>query len=90
MTEQPAPVASNTAFVPDQLPVAIFCDGRGTCRREETAITPKPLVKVGDYPILRPIMKLYHAQGLFRYRSSSPIFRSKGGGILADETINSV
>lgn len=45
------------------IPVVIFCGGRGTRLREETEVIPKPLVRVGEYPILYHIMKLYHAQG---------------------------
>lgn len=45
------------------IPVVIFCGGQGTRLREETEIIPKPLVKVGEFPILLHIMKIYKAQG---------------------------
>lgn len=53
---QPLPVA-------DHPPVAILCGGRGTriARGDEDA--PKPLVTVGDRPILWHVMALYAAQG---------------------------
>ena len=37
----------------------ILCGGRGTRLREETEFRPKPMVMVGDRPILWHIMKLY-------------------------------
>lgn len=39
--------------------VVILAGGFGTRLEEETLITPKPLVRVGDYPILWHIMKIY-------------------------------
>src|SRR3990167_3203412 len=39
--------------------VVILCGGQGTRLREETEYRPKPLVMVGDRPILWHIMKLY-------------------------------
>ncbi len=43
--------------------VVIFCGGRGTRLYEETEIKPKPLVMIGDRPILWHIMKLYSHYG---------------------------
>jgi glucose-1-phosphate cytidylyltransferase len=43
--------------------VAILCGGRGTRLREETEYRPKPMVPVGDRPILWHIMKAYAAGG---------------------------
>ena len=45
------------------IPVVIFCGGRGTRLKEETEVIPKPLVRIGERPILWHIMKIYHAQG---------------------------
>jgi len=45
------------------IPVVIFCGGRGTRLKEETEVIPKPLVPIGDKPILWHIMKIYYAQG---------------------------
>lgn len=43
--------------------VVIFCGGKGTRLREETEYRPKPMVPVGDRPILWHIMKLYAHHG---------------------------
>ena len=37
--------------------VVILCGGEGTCLREETDFRPKPMVNIGDRPILWHIMK---------------------------------
>ncbi len=47
----------------DEIPVVIFCGGKGTRLQEETQVIPKPLVKVGDRPILWHIMKIYSYYG---------------------------
>ena len=39
--------------------VVIFCGGIGTRLREETEFRPKPMVQVGNRPILWHIMKNY-------------------------------
>jgi glucose-1-phosphate cytidylyltransferase len=39
--------------------VVIFCGGLGTRLREETEFRPKPMVPIGERPILWHIMKLY-------------------------------
>ena len=41
----------------------ILCGGKGTRMREETEFRPKPLVRVGERPILWHIMKLYAFYG---------------------------
>ncbi len=43
--------------------VVILCGGLGTRLREETEFRPKPLVEIGDKPILWHIMKLYSHWG---------------------------
>ena len=43
--------------------VVIFCGGLGTRLREETEFRPKPMVPVGDRPILWHIMKTYAYYG---------------------------
>ena len=43
--------------------VVILCGGRGTRLYEETEFRPKPLVKVGDRPILVHIMEIFASQG---------------------------
>ncbi len=43
--------------------VVILCGGKGTRLREETEFRPKPMVPIGDRPILWHIMKIYASQG---------------------------
>ncbi|HLP76457.1 MAG TPA: glucose-1-phosphate cytidylyltransferase [Candidatus Paceibacterota bacterium] len=43
--------------------VVILCGGKGTRLREETEFRPKPMVPIGERPILWHIMKTYAAQG---------------------------
>ncbi|MFQ3581320.1 glucose-1-phosphate cytidylyltransferase [Chloracidobacterium validum] len=43
--------------------VAILCGGRGTRLREVSETIPKPMVPVGEHPILWHVMKLYAAHG---------------------------
>lgn len=47
----------------DKIKVVILCGGRGTRLREETEIRPKPLVEIGNRPILWHIMKIYSHYG---------------------------
>ena len=46
------------------IPVVILCGGLGTRLREATERVPKPLVDIGDRPILWHIMKSYAAHGI--------------------------
>lgn len=41
----------------------ILCGGKGTRMREETEFRPKPLVEVGDHPLVWHIMKIYSYYG---------------------------
>src|SRR5512134_2487638 len=45
------------------MPVVILCGGKGTRLREETEFRPKPMVPIGNRPILWHIMKIYASQG---------------------------
>ena len=47
--------------------VVIFCGGLGTRLREETEFRPKPMVKIGDRPILWHIMKIYSHFGFNQF-----------------------
>jgi glucose-1-phosphate cytidylyltransferase len=49
------------------IPVVILAGGMGTRLREETERVPKPLVMIGERPILWHIMKLYHHHGARRF-----------------------
>lgn len=41
------------------IPTVIFCGGTGTRLKEETEFKPKPIVRIGERPILWHIMKIY-------------------------------
>lgn len=43
--------------------VAIFAGGLGTRIKEETGLRPKPMIEIGEKPILWHIMKMYSSQG---------------------------
>jgi glucose-1-phosphate cytidylyltransferase len=49
------------------IPVVIFCGGKGTRMKEETEFKPKPMVTVGGMPILWHIMKLYSHHGYNKF-----------------------
>ena len=48
---------------PKDTPVFILAGGLGTRLSEETQLKPKPMVEIGEKPILLHIMKSYYAQG---------------------------
>lgn len=48
---------------PGRVPVLILCGGQGSRLREETEIRPKPMVEIGEQPILWHIMNIYAASG---------------------------
>ena len=57
----------NTRQVPlDEMSLVILAGGKGLRLREETERIPKPLVGIGEYPMLWHIMKLYRHYG-FRH-----------------------
>ena len=43
--------------------VVILCGGKGTRLAEETKVKPKPMVKIGNKPILSHIIKFFNNQG---------------------------
>jgi len=43
--------------------VVILCGGLGTRLREATEIRPKPLVNIGEHPVLWHLMKIYASHG---------------------------
>lgn len=49
------------------VPVVILCGGQGTRLREETEFKPKPMVAVGDRPILWHLMKYYAHFGFRKF-----------------------
>lgn len=48
-------------------PVFILCGGLGTRIKEETDFRPKPMVPIGQHPILWHIMHLYRKHGFRRF-----------------------
>ena len=44
--------------------VVIFAGGMGTRISEESHLKPKPMIEIGEHPILWHIMKIYEAQGV--------------------------
>jgi len=58
---------SDSPHHPNNLPVVIFCGGHGTRLKEETELIPKPLVPIGEQPILWHIMKIYYSQGFRKF-----------------------
>jgi len=42
----------------------ILCGGKGTRLSEETKLTPKPMVKIGNKPIIVHIINIYMKYGL--------------------------
>lgn len=57
-------MSNNSSKIP---PVMILCGGRGTRLREVTELLPKPMVSIGDFPIVWHIMKCYAAFGVRRF-----------------------
>lgn len=49
------------------IPTVILCGGKGTRLKEETEFKPKPMVLVGERPILWHIMKIYAHYGYNRF-----------------------
>lgn len=50
-----------------ETPVFILCGGLGTRIKEETEFRPKPMVPIGNHPILWHIMKLYSKHGFRKF-----------------------
>lgn len=51
----------------DETPVFILCGGLGTRIKEETEFKPKPMVPIGNQPIMWHIMKYYSKFGFRRF-----------------------
>lgn len=58
---------ANETFDPHSIPVVILCGGKGTRISEETKSRPKPMITVGEDPILLHVMKIYAAHGFNRF-----------------------
>lgn len=51
----------------NETPVFILCGGLGTRIKEETEFKPKPMVPIGEHPILWHIMHLYSRHGFKKF-----------------------
>jgi glucose-1-phosphate cytidylyltransferase len=49
------------------IPVFILCGGLGTRIKEETEFRPKPMVPIGEHPILLHVMRIYARHGFRRF-----------------------
>jgi glucose-1-phosphate cytidylyltransferase len=56
-----------TSPQPKDVPVFVLCGGLGTRLREETEFKPKPMVRIGEQPILWHILKTYSSFGFRRF-----------------------
>jgi glucose-1-phosphate cytidylyltransferase len=50
-----------------QIPIFVLCGGLGTRIKEEAEFRPKPMVPLGNHPILWHIMKFYSFQGFKQF-----------------------
>jgi glucose-1-phosphate cytidylyltransferase len=50
-----------------EIPVFILCGGLGTRIKEETEFRPKPMVPIGEHPILWHVMQVYARHGFRRF-----------------------
>jgi glucose-1-phosphate cytidylyltransferase len=68
----PAPASDDNQFMNQRLktkdvPVFILCGGLGTRLKEETEYRPKPMVPIGEHPILWHVMQIYAKHGFRRF-----------------------
>lgn len=54
-------------MTPSDVPVFVLCGGLGTRLKEETEFRPKPMVPIGDEPILAHILRSYRTHGFERF-----------------------
>lgn len=64
MTPPETPAA---AVDPADVPVVVLCGGQGTRIREASESLPKPMIEVGNRPMLWHILKTYHHHGHRRF-----------------------
>jgi len=58
---------NNEKQIDKSIPVVILCGGEGSRFREETQFRPKPLILVGEHPVLWHVMNLYSEQGFTNF-----------------------
>lgn len=56
-----------TKLEASQIPVFILCGGLGTRIKEDTEFRPKPMVPIGEHPILWHVMSIYAKHGFRRF-----------------------
>lgn len=54
-------------LTPDQVPVFVLCGGLGTRLKEHTEFIPKPMVPIGNHPIVWHILRKYARHGFKRF-----------------------
>lgn len=54
-------------MTPSDVPVFVLCGGLGTRLKEETEFRPKPMVPIGEEPVLEHILGLYRRHGFERF-----------------------
>ncbi len=70
----------------------ILCGGKGYRLREETEFRPKPLVPIGDRPILAHIMEIYRRHGVSQfvlclgYKGKMIRHQFEGAGVVLADT----
>lgn len=82
----------------DNIKVVILCGGRGTRLSEETKVIPKPLVKIGRFPILSHIIEHYNKFGYqnfilalgFKGNAIKEKFKNKSNIQCVDTGLNSM
>jgi len=52
---------------PKDVPVFVLCGGLGTRLREQTELRPKPMIEIGNRPIVWHIMRAYARHGFRRF-----------------------
>ena len=60
-------MVSRQALAPEEIPVVILAGGTGMRLREETERVPKPMVRIGEQPILWHIMRHFSTFGYRRF-----------------------
>ncbi len=59
--------AASVGPTEDSVPVVILCGGKGSRIREASPLVPKPMLTIGDRPMLWHIMKLYGGHGFTEF-----------------------
>jgi dTDP-glucose pyrophosphorylase len=79
--------SSGVPVRPAGVPVAIMAGGKGTRLEPFTRILPKPLMPVGDQPVLQLIMDRFHEQGCTKFLVSLNFKASLIRAYFSDEQL---